>query len=69
MRAGLHLLEQRNREDEERLAALRALAAEGFRELDQGRGAAIDDRQQLGEFIGRVGRRAARKAGRSAGGR
>jgi antitoxin ParD1/3/4 len=62
MRAGLRLLEQRNREDEEKLVLLRSLAAEGFDELDQGRGTVIEDEQQLRRFIGQIGRRAARKA-------
>ena len=62
VRAGLHLLEQQNREDEEKLALLRSLAAEGFDELDQGRGTVIDGERQLRKFIGQVGRRAAQKA-------
>lgn len=62
LEAGLHLLEQQNREEEEKLALLRALAAEGFGELDQGRGTAIDGERQLRKFIGQIGCRAARKA-------
>jgi antitoxin ParD1/3/4 len=61
MRAGLHLLEQQNREEEEKLALLRSLAREGFDELDQGRGTVIDGERQLRKFIGQIGRRAARK--------
>ncbi len=60
VRAGLRLLEQQNREDEEQLALLRSLAAEGFDELDQGRGTAIDGPRQLRKFIGQIGRRAAK---------
>lgn len=62
VRAGLHLLEQQNREEEEKLALLRSLAAEGFTELDQGRGTAIDGEWQLRKFIGQIGRRAAQDA-------
>ena len=69
MRAGLHLLEQQNREEEEKLALLRALAAEGFGELDQGRGTTIDGTRQLRKFIGQIGCRAARKVKRPAPGR
>jgi len=57
MRAGLHLLEQDAREEQEKIALLRSLASEGFRELDQGRGIAFDDEKQLAEFVRRVGRR------------
>jgi antitoxin ParD1/3/4 len=58
-RAGLRLLEQYTREEQEKLSALRALAATGFGELDQGRGIELDGREQLAEFVGRVGRRTA----------
>jgi antitoxin ParD1/3/4 len=61
-RAGLRLLEQHGREEQEKLAALRALAAKGFDELDQGRGIVLDGRDQLAEFIGQIGRRAATRA-------
>ena len=69
VRAGLRLLERQNREEEEKLALLRRLAAEGFHELDQGRGAAIDGERQLRKFIGQIGRRAARNVKRAAPGR
>lgn len=59
MRAGLRLLEQQAREDQEKLAALRALASEAFGELDQGQGTPVDDQDQLTEFIGRIGHEAA----------
>jgi antitoxin ParD1/3/4 len=36
VRAGLHLLERSEREEEERRAALKAAAAEGFGALEQG---------------------------------
>ena len=58
-RAGLRLLEQHSREEQEKLAALRALAAKGFDELDQARSIILDGRDQLAEFIGQLGRRAA----------
>lgn len=53
------MLEQQNREEQEKLTALRALAAVGFDELDQGRGISLDGGEQLAEYIGRLGRRAA----------
>ena len=56
VRAGLRLLEQQNREEEEKLALLRSLAAEGFEELDQGRGTVIDGQRQLRKVIGQIGR-------------
>lgn len=59
MRAGLRLLEGQTQEESEKLTLLRSLASEGFRELDQGRGIVLDDRQQLTEFIGQIGHRAA----------
>ena len=59
MRAGLRLLEQQTHEDAEKLAALRALASEGFSQLDQGHGATAGNEVELAELIGRIGRRAA----------
>jgi antitoxin ParD1/3/4 len=61
MRAGLRLLEQRTSEEREKLAMLRALAAEAFDELDQGRGIVLEGREQLEEFISQIGRRAAER--------
>ncbi len=58
MRAGLRLLEEHSREAEEKLALLRSLAAEGFRELDQGEGTRIDSEQELRQFICQIGDRA-----------
>jgi len=66
MRAGLRLLEQHSQEEQEKLAALRALAAQGVDELDQGRGIVLDGREQLAEFIGQIGRRAAKREANSA---
>jgi antitoxin ParD1/3/4 len=59
MRAGLRLLEGQAQEENEKLNALRSLASEAFHELDQGQGIALDGKQQLAEFIGQIGRRAA----------
>jgi antitoxin ParD1/3/4 len=61
MRAGLRLLEQSRREEEEKLVALRALAAVGFDDLDQGRGIVLADGVQLAEFIAEAGRQAANR--------
>jgi antitoxin ParD1/3/4 len=69
MRAGLRLLEQQAREDDQKLATLRSLGAEAFDELDRGQGIAIDSEQQLAEFIGQSGRQAAEEVQhRTAGG-
>jgi antitoxin ParD1/3/4 len=62
MRAGLRLLERQAREDEEKLSVLRGLAAEAFDALDRGAGTTIEGDEQLADFIGRIGKRAARRA-------
>jgi len=62
MRAGLGLLEQQARKEDEKLAALRSMASEGFGELDRGQGIAIDGEEQLAEFIRETGHRAAEVA-------
>lgn len=59
--AGLRLLEQSRREEEEKLVALCALAAVGFDDLDQGRGIVLADGVQLAEFIAEAGRQAANR--------
>ena len=64
MRAGLRLLEQQAREEDEKLTSLRSMAAEAFNELDRGQGILIDSQQQLAEFIGQTGRRAAEEVER-----
>jgi antitoxin ParD1/3/4 len=64
MRAGLHLLEQQASEERQKLALLRSLAAQGFDDLDQGRGIPLTGKAELAEFIGASGRRAAKKAAR-----
>ena len=55
MRAGLRLLEQQAREEDEKLALLRSMATEAFNELDRGQGIVIDSGEQLAEFIGQIG--------------
>jgi antitoxin ParD1/3/4 len=59
MRAGLRLLEQRTRENQQKLAALQALAAKGLDELDQGEGIELADELELRSFVARMGRQAA----------
>ncbi len=62
LRAGLHLLEQQSREEQQKLALLRSLAAEGFDQIDQGLGIEIDGADQLSKYIAGVGRRAEKRA-------
>src|SRR5262245_46854878 len=64
MRAGLRLLEQQGREDEAKLAALRRLAVEAFDALDRDQGIAIEGEKQLADFLGKIGRRAAKRVPR-----
>jgi antitoxin ParD1/3/4 len=61
MRAVLRLLEQRTREDEEKLAVLRALVAEGFDELDRRQAIVLEGEEALADFIGKIGQRAAHR--------
>jgi antitoxin ParD1/3/4 len=61
MRAGLRLLEQKTREDREKLALLRSLATEGFDQLDQGQGIAIKSAGELETLIAGIGRRAPKR--------
>ena len=58
VRAGLHLLEHRERDDEERRAALRAAAAEGFGALDRGEHVLLEGDQALRRKLGEIGRAA-----------
>ena len=60
LRAGLRLLEQQAREDDEKLAVLRELASVAFDSLDRGEGIAAEDDRELAHFIRDIGRRAAR---------
>lgn len=59
MRAGLRLLEQESKEDQEKLSVLRSLASEAFGSLDRGEGTRLEGDQELEDFIGGIGRRAA----------
>ena len=68
MRAGLRLLEQQSREEDEKLALLRSAASDAFHELDREQGIAIDGEEGLSEFIGQIGRRAAEEVERRAAG-
>jgi antitoxin ParD1/3/4 len=67
VRAGLHLLELRERGEEARRAALQAAAAEGFGALDRGDHLILEDEQALRRRLRAVGR-AARAGIASAGG-
>lgn len=60
MRAGLRLLEQQTREDQEKLELLRTLAAEGYRQLDQGDGIEVRSRRELEALLDRIDRRASK---------
>jgi antitoxin ParD1/3/4 len=62
--AGLRLLEQRTTEEEQKLAILRNLAAEGFEQIDQGQGIELRSQRHLSARIAKLGRQAARTAGR-----
>jgi len=62
LRAGLRLLERQRREEEQKLATLRGLAAEAFDALDWDEGATLEGDQPLAAFIGGIGRRAAQRA-------
>ena len=64
MRAGLHLLEQQTREEQQKLILLRTLAAEAYGQLDQGEGIALDGAEPLGNYIAELGKRAAAKSRR-----
>ena len=68
MRAGLRLLEREAKEDEEKLAALRALAAEGFDALDRGEGTTLEGERQVADFIKEIGERAVKRTARRPGG-
>ncbi len=59
MRAGLRLLEQQAREEDEKLALLRSMATEAFDSLERGQGIIIDGQEQLADYISQAGRRAA----------
>lgn len=60
LRAGLRLLEQQTRSDEEKLTLLRRLAADGFRSLDQDGGFSLKSEGSLRKSISQIGRRTAK---------
>ena len=62
VREGLRLLEQRTTEDERRIELLQQLAAEGFRQLDQGEGVGLNTSSQISTHITKLGRQAAKLA-------
>ena len=62
LRAGLRLLEQRTTEEEQKVALLRRLAAEGFQQIDQGEGIELPNQQRLSAHIAELGRRGANTA-------
>jgi antitoxin ParD1/3/4 len=62
VREGLRLLEQRTTEDERRIELLQQLAAEGFRQLDQGEGVGLKTSSQIADHISKLGRQAAKLA-------
>jgi antitoxin ParD1/3/4 len=64
MRAGLRLLEQQSREEREKLALLRSLAADAFGQIEQGEGIEIRSERQLAGLVGRIGRRAGKSSKR-----
>jgi antitoxin ParD1/3/4 len=64
MRAGLRLLENEGREKEEKLAVLRALAKEGFDDLDAGRATILDGPEQLAAHLDELEQRAAEQVAR-----
>lgn len=61
VREGLRLLEQRTAEDDRRLELLKHLAAEGFRQLDQGEGVRLGSENQIAAHISGLGRQAAQR--------
>jgi antitoxin ParD1/3/4 len=69
LRAGLRLLEQQARENEEKLALLRGLTSDGLASLDRGQGVLLEGDRQLADFIGKIGRRAAERVRTSTGGK
>jgi antitoxin ParD1/3/4 len=62
VREGLRLLEQRTTEDERRLELLQQLAADGFRQLDQGAGVGLTTSGQIAAHISKLGRQAVKLA-------
>ena len=60
-------MESQEREESDKLVALRKLAAEGFDAIGRGEAATIDGREELGAFIADIGKRAVRRVERRSG--
>lgn len=61
LREGLRLIEARDRIEQAKLKALEQAAREGWADVAAGRYAEVGD-EQLEDFVGQLGRRAARQA-------
>lgn len=61
LREGLRLIEERDRIEEAKLKALKQAARQGWTDVSAGRYADVAD-DQLDDFVGQLGRRAARQA-------
>ncbi len=61
LREGLRLIEERERIEEARLKALKRAARQGWADIAAGRHTDVTD-DQLEDFVGQLGRRAARQA-------
>ena len=61
LREGLRLIEERERIEEGKLKALKQAARQGWADVAAGRYADVSD-DQLDDFVGQLGRRAARLA-------
>jgi antitoxin ParD1/3/4 len=61
LREGLRLIEERDRTEDAKLKALKQAARQGWADVSAGRYANIAD-DQLEDFIGQIGRRAAQLA-------
>lgn len=60
LREGLRLIEERDRIEEAKLKALKQAARQGWADVSAGRYADVAD-DQLDDFVGQLGRRAARQ--------
>lgn len=61
LREGLRLIEERERVEQAKLKALKQAARQGWTDVSAGRYVDVAD-DQLGDFIGQLGRGAARRA-------
>ena len=61
LREGLRLIEERERMEQAKLKALKQAARRGWADVSAGRYADVAD-DQLEDFVGQLGRRAARRA-------